>query len=314
MARRGRRVVVALVMSVTPERLRNPGPDWGFRFLLGVQRLPPPLLRPWLIVGTWIAVAVMPAQRRHSRDFLSALHGRRVGLAAVWRHFFSYLEFLLLRLRIAAGARPVCALAAENAADFERLMQSGEPAMFGTFHFGHSDLLGFLLPSRGRRVAMIRLRVGNTDDTRMLEQQFGGAVKFIWVNDPENLLFAVKSAVERGESLAMQCDRLFSAKTEAFHFLGARRRFPFAIYHLAILFGRPVMFCLGTPDGAGGTRIHATPLFRAEPGLGRDENLRRAREHFQAVLGRLETMVRQHPTLWFNFIALNPEVSGASAS
>lgn len=301
-------------MSVTPERLRNPGPNWGFRFLLGVQRLPRPILRPLLMLGTWVAVAVMPAQRRHSRDYLSVIHGRRATLVDVWRHFSSYLEFLLLRLRIAGGARPVCTLAAEHATGFEALMQSGEPALFGTFHFGHSDLLGFLLPSRGRRVAMIRLRVGNADDTRMLERQFGGAVKFIWVNDPENLLFAVKSAVERGESLAMQCDRLFSAKTEAFRFLGARRRFPFAIYHLALLFGRPVMFCLGTPDGAGGTRIHATPLFRPEPGSPREENLRRAREHFQAVLARLETMVRQHPTLWFNFMPLNPEVSGVSAS
>ena len=301
-------------MSVTPERLRNPGPAWGFRFLLGVQRLPRPILRPLMHIGTWVAVAAMPAQRRHSRAFLSRIAGRPVGWVAVWRHFFSYLEFLLLRLRVAAGATTSCVLDPEHAGDFETLMQSGEPALFGTFHFGHSDLLGFLLAGRGRRVAMVRLRVTNSDDTRMLEQQFGGAVSFIWVNEPEGLLFAMKAAIERGDSLAMQCDRLFSSRTEPFEFLGARRIFPFTIYHLAVLFQRPVMFCMGVPEAPGGTRIHALPLFRPDPAAGRETNLARGREHFQDVLRRLETLVRQHPTLWFNFLPLNPEIAAGDGN
>lgn len=263
--------------------------------------------RPLLMAGTWVAVAGMREQRGHSRVFLSRIRGREVGIEAVWRHFFAYLEMLLLRLRAAAGEPVRCTLDEENAGDFEALMSSGEPALFGTFHFGQSDLLGFALATRGRRVAMIRLRVANTEDTDMLEAQFGGAVRFIWVNEPENLLFAMKAAIDRGESLAMQCDRLYAAKTEAFWFLGARRLFPFTIYHLAVMFGRPVMFCFGLPEEAGGTRVCAMPLFRPEAGAGREENLARAREHFQAVLGRLESLVRQRPELWFNFMPLNPE-------
>jgi len=294
-------------MSITPGHLRNPGPNWGFRFLLGTQRLPRWLMRPPLMLGTWVAVAAMPVQRAHSRAFLTHLAGRRAGLIEVWRHFFSYLEFLLLRLRVAGGAPPVCAPDPATSGDFEALMASGEPALFGTFHFGHSDLLGFLLPARGRRVAMMRLRVGNSEDTEMFARRFGGAVSFIWVNEPDNLLFAMKAAIERGDSLAMQCDRFeFSAKTEAFEFLGARRRFPFTIYHLAILFQRPVIFCVGLPEGEG-TRVVASPLFRPDPAQSREANLARARGHFQAVLAQLESLVRQHPRLWFNFLPLNPE-------
>jgi len=178
--------------------------------------------------------------------------------------------------------------------------------LFGTFHFGHSDLLGFLLTTRGRRVSMVRLKMGNSPETERFAQQFAGAVSFIWVNDPANLLFALKNAVEAGESLALQCDRPeHTAKTEAFHFLGARRLFPFTIYHLAILFQRPVMFCFGVPDGRGGTRVLAAPLYRPSAAT-REENLRRGREHFQVVLARAETLVRQYPHLWFNFLPLNP--------
>lgn len=288
---------------------RNPGPTWGFRFLRAFQRLPRWFTRPLLALGTWVAVAAMPGQRGHSGAFLARVAGRPVGLCAVWRHFFAYLDMLLLRLRVASGAPVRCTLDAENAADFDALMRTAEPALFGTFHFGHSDLLGFALATRGRRVAMIRLRVNNGEDTAMLETQFGGAVRFIWVNEPDNLLFAMKEAIDRGESLAMQCDRLYSARTEAFEFFGARRIFPFTIYHLAVIFDRPVMFCFGLPEGRDGTHVCPTPLYRPEPGASREENLARARAHFQTVLARLESLVRQHPTLWFNFLPLNPEAA-----
>lgn len=301
-------------MSAPDPLPRNPGPTWGFRFLQAIQTLPRPVLQPILVLGVWGAVGLMPAQREFSREYLSRVLGRRARSREVWRHFFSYLDFLLRRLRVAGGATQICRLDPENADGFEELMTSGEPALFGTFHFGHSDLLGFLLASRGRRVAMIRLHMANSADTRMLEEQFGRAVSFIWVNEPENLLFAVKDAIETGRSIAMQCDRLYASRSEPFWFLGARRLFPFTIYHLALLFDRPVMFCLGLPDGPGGTRVCALPLFRPNPAESRDENLRRARGHFQEVLARLETMVRANPLLWFNFIPLNPEVDATAPS
>jgi predicted LPLAT superfamily acyltransferase len=112
----------------------------------------------------------------------------------------------------------------------------------------------------------------------------------------------------------MQCDRLYAARVEPFEFLGARRSFPFTIYHLAVMFGRPVMFCWGVPDGAGGTRIHASRLFRPDAALSRETNLTHGRQHFQSVLARLETLVRQHPMLWFNFLPLNPEVTANDSS
>ncbi len=294
-------------MSLPQRKYRNPGPTWGYAFLTHAQRYVPRwLLHGPLVVGTWVSVALLPVQRRHSRDYLSGALGRPAGLLDVWRHFFVYLKFLLLRLRVAGGTEARCTLAPEHADDFEALMRSGEPALFGTFHFGHSDLLGFLLARRGRRVAMVRLRVANSGDTELLERHFGDAVSFIWVNEPDNLLFAIKAAIDRGDSLAMQCDRMFSSRTAAFRFFGQRRLFPFAIYHLAVMFNRPVMFCIGLPEGATGTRVAASPLFRPDPALDREENLRRAQEHFQGVLDRLEILVRDHPYHWFNFLPHNP--------
>jgi hypothetical protein len=39
---------------------------------------------------------------------------------------------------------------------------------------------------------------------------------------------------------------------------------------------------------------------------GKAANLARARIHFQEFLNRLESFLRKDPTLWFNFLPLNP--------
>jgi len=299
-----------MAVSTSTQLMRNPGPSWGFAFLQNAERWTPrPLFRVILGAGVGVAVLLMPEQRRQSRDFLAVALGRPPRFREIWRHFYTYADFLLLKLRVARGVPHSGRVDPAHAGDFEALVKTDKPAFFGTFHFGQSDLLGYLLGGRFRRhVFMVRLQMGNAADTAQLGRLFGEWVTFIWVDRPENMLFALKDAVASGGSLAMQCDRLeFTAKTEYFQFLGARRRFPFTIYHLATIFGRPVIFCFGLP---GATRdetvLHSSPIFAPDPALGRDANLRRAREHFQSVVTHLETLVKENPQLWLNFLPLNP--------
>jgi len=300
-----------VAVSAPPPSPRNPGPRWGFGFLLWAERWWPRwFFKPMLMAGTWVAVAFMPAQRAHSRTYLAVVLAKPPRLRDIWRHFLSFAESLVLELRVGRGAAIRCVLEPENEADFEALLATGKPALFGSFHFGASDLLGYLLGERGRRVSIIRLRVANSDDTRLLGRRYSERISFLWINDPQNLLFELKAAIEAGESLALKCDRVeFSARTEPFDFLGRRRMFPFTIYHLAVLFDRPVVFCMAVPASGDELRLIASPAFAPDPAAGRDANARAARTHFQAVLVQLETLVRQHPLQWFNFLPLNPEAA-----
>lgn len=297
-------------MSFGQNQPRNPGPNWGIDFIVWAEHWWPRwFFRPMLMIGTWVGLAFMPAQRAHSREYLAIALGRPPRLIDVWRHFFAFTDFLVLKLRAAQGAPVACNLQPGGGPAFDALLDSGRPALFGTFHFGGSDLLGYLLAERGRRVSIIRLRVGNSGDTRVLGRRYEDRVSFLWVNEPAEVPFAVKAAVERGESLALQCDRLeFSAKNAAFYFLGARRMFPIAIYYLSILFHQPVAFCIAIPAGekAGEFSVYASPVFLPDPAASRDSNLQNGRVHFQTVLTRLDALVRQYPFQWFNFIPLNP--------
>ena len=250
--------------------------------------------------GIWIAVVVLPRRRRYSREFLGTVLGRPAGWNDVWRHYRSFLTMHLLRLNV-AGGEPHVYRPAADCEDFAALMRSPRPALLGTFHLGNSDLLGFFLGQFQRHVHMVRFRLGDPNLLREVARTCGAWVTFVWVNEQEDLLFALKRAIDSGGTLAMKCDRDgYSSRRETFHFLGANRSFPFTIYHLAMLFRRPVTFCICLPTGENESTIRGFPIFEpdADP---KKANLVRARAHFQGILAEIESVLRSNPYLWFNF-------------
>lgn len=285
---------------------RNAGPSWGYAFLRRADRwLPEPCFDFLLGIGTWIAVATMPAERANSRRYLEALWDRPVTRREIWRHFFAFTRVFILRLRVAEG-RPHRCRPMPGCEAFLELTASKRPALLGTFHLGNSDLLGFFLKEFQRQIFMIRLRMGNSADVDHLSERFAPWVKFIWVNETENLLFALKQAAQSGGSIALKCDRPeHSAKLEAFDFLGARRMFPVTIYHLALMFRRPVVFCVSVPGASDESLLYASPVFEPNDET-KAANLERAHAHFQIFLAQVEGLLRLHPFLWFNFTPLNP--------
>lgn len=293
---------------------RNPGPSWGYRFLRACDRVLPELIfRPLRGIGTAIAVVCMPEQRRHSRAYLALVLRRQPRWLDVWKHFFAFEEALMVKLRVING-RPHRTVYGPGAEDFRSWLEGGGPVLLGTCHVGVSDLLGCEISAHGsQQVYVLRQRVGNSHDIEKLAERFGGRLHFVWVNEPEEMIFALKEAASAPAAIAMQCDRIeFAARTEEFEFLGARRRFPFTIYHLALIFERPVIFSVGLPEDAGLAVLHGSPRFEPRPDEPRAEALARARIHFQAFLRQLEALLLEHPYQWFNFTPLNP--TGADAA
>ena len=296
---------MALKAAAMPQ-LRNPGPSWGYRFIrLCDATLPEALFRPLRQGGTWTAVLLMQRQRGCSRDYLRVVLGREPGPRDLFRHFLSVCEALVLRLRVAGGLQHRC-VHGPGSSDMETWLASNRPALLGTFHIGNSDLTGFMLAGQAhKRVHLVRLRVGNSHDTDALASRFGDLLRFVWVNDPSEMLFALKEAGSSGDAVALQCDRAdHSTRCEPFEFLGAPRAFPFTIYHLALIFHRPVILSFGVPSGPAESTVYASPAFEPLSGEGRAEALARCRIHFQSFLKVVEAHLRGHPYDWLNFLPL----------
>lgn len=295
-------------MRRPPEARRNPGPSWGFLLLRTIDRvLPEFLYRPLRACGTCGALLLMPVQRGHSRAYLSVVLGRSPTWRDLFRHFFAFEESLMTKLRVING-RPHETICTPDAAEFLAWMKSGEPALLGTFHVGVTELQACQIAIYHHHpVHVVRLRVGNSHDTEKLEQLYRDRLHFVWINEPAEMLFALKDAAGTPGSIAMQCDRPdYSARSEAFEFLGALRTFPFTIYHLAHIFRRPVLLAIGVPDGPDRAVLHAAPRFDPRPEESRAQTLARGRAHFQGFLRQVEAILREHPYLWFNFTPLNP--------
>jgi len=295
-----------------PTRILHLETAWSTAALRAAHRIVPRALVDFLTgLGVWIAVLAFPGPRQNSRRYLTAVLGRPPLLREIWRHYREFTRMHMLRLNVAAGQPHTCR-ATPGCDDFSSLMVSQRPALLGTFHIGDSDLLGFFLGQFRRHIYMVRFRLGDPNFLRQFATQCSTWVTFIWVNDTGNLLFALKDAVVSGGTVAMKCDRVaHSSKLEAFQFLGAQRQFPFTIYHLGLMFQRPVTFCVSIPSGPHESEIRGFPVF--EPNSdSKESNLQRARDHFQGVLSEIEVLLRSHPFLWFNFSPLNPAVPPGS--
>ena len=288
---------------------RNPGPSWGYQFLRIADRvLPEIIFRPMRGIGTAIAMAGMRAERRYSREYLSLVLRRKPKLIDVWRHFFAFEEALMDKLRAANGKILPCTYG-QGSSDCSPWLAGETPLLLGTFHVGASDLTGFLLGGYMKHPTyLVRQRVGNSHDTEQLAARYRDRLHFVWVNNPDEIIFALKDAAAGPAAIAMQCDRVgFSARTESFDFLGAKRLFPVTIYYLAWIFKRAVILSVGMPTETG-AELFASPTFTLLPGESRADFMVRAREHFQAFLHQLETLLRKQPYQWFNFTPLNPSV------
>jgi len=291
---------------------RNPGPSWGYQFLRATDRvLPEFVFKPLRAIGTAVAMAGMSRERRHSRTYLRLALGREPGIRDVFRHFFAFEEALMLRLRIVNGRHYPCSYAQEDCA-FEHWMKEGGEILIGTMHVGATDMMGFQLAGQQTEVVhMVRHRVGNSHDVDRLMERFRDRLRIIWVNSAEEIPFALKEAAAEGGAITLQCDRTdHASRTELFRFLGEERVFPFTIYHLALIFRRPVILCFGVPDGEGASLLSSSPAFVHEPGETKADYLVRARTHFAGFLELLEDTLRVHPYLWFNFTRFDSQPEG----
>lgn len=289
-------------------RTRNAGPSWGYAFMSRFdQVVPRPITSCFVWLGSLVAMATMPAERKFSKTFLAEVVGKAVTWRDTWRHFNAFAGFLTERFRVANGATPVFCPSDASQDRIETLAEKSQQALYGTFHFGMSDLMGFWLSKFNLSIRMIRFQVGNSDDVEWLDKRFGDKVGFIWVNKPEEMLFTLKDAIADGHSIAMKCDRIeHSSKTEVFEFLGKPRRFPFTIYHLSMLFDLPVVFAFGLQNSEGIIEVHSSKVFHPW-GETRKAKLEAARIHFAETLKLLEGLVRDHPYQWFNFVDGLPE-------
>ncbi len=286
---------------------RNIGPTWGYRAVIFWSKiLPLPIAKIVMMVSAFITMILLPKQSRYSKEYLNQVNIKPVIWSHVWRHYYSFIKYLVARFRSTGDSSTKLHWITEKGNLVEKHLLKGTPLLLGTFHVGHSDLMGFNIKIPHRKINMVRLKMENSAELQNIIETSVDSVSIIWVNDRNDLIIKLKDALLNQETIAMQCDRIeHSSKVESFQFLGEKREFPFTIYHLSIIFSRPVAFCIGIPIGDKSVKVLTTNLYYPDAET-RTENLLAGKKHFQSVLSLLENILKENPYLWYNFIPLNP--------
>lgn len=178
----------------------------------------------------------------------------------------------------------------EHLAAAERL---GRGLVVVTAHLGNWELGGRLLAGTVTRKTHVVVAPEQDPAVERFLRGNGGPVRFLTRTSPTDVLPLV-AALRRNEVVALQGDRALGGRGDRLQsFFGAPAPFPLGPFVLARAAGAPVLpaFCLLRPDRR--YTIAIGEPWTVSPG-GEAEAL----AHW---VGVLETMIRRHPTQWFNF-------------
>jgi KDO2-lipid IV(A) lauroyltransferase len=168
-----------------------------------------------------------------------------------------------------------------------------------TAHVGNWELAGRLLASRLARRTNVVVSPGEDPDLGRWVRRDGEGMRFVPRAHP-SVGIELLAALRRGEVVALQADRAIGTGGDVWvPFFGPAAPFPLGPFLLARAAGVPVVpaFCVLDRGYRYAVRIAAPITVR------RGEEEQAARE-WVAIL---ESVVREHPTQWFNFFdAWNP--------
>jgi lauroyl/myristoyl acyltransferase len=248
-----------------------------------------------------LAPRFLPAERRAIRKALGLITGASAGrldelTAGVFRDFAMCFADLVSTNRRSAARLSDLVGSVTGAEQFERV-PGGIVSV--TAHVGNWELAGRLLANRLARRTHVVVSPEEAPELGRWVRRDGERMRFVPRAHP-SVGVELLAALRRGEVVALQADRALGTGSDVWiPFFGVAAPFPLGPFLLARAAGAPVVpaFCVLDRRYRYAVTI-GTPI-----AVVRGEEEAAAR----AWVALLESVVREHPTQWFNFFdAWNP--------
>jgi lauroyl/myristoyl acyltransferase len=294
------------VIAPPGERRTSPGagPRWYshpynraelYRLAGALGRLPRRLrLRLARGLGS-LASRLLPAERRVVRRTLATVTGasgsRLDALAlGVFREFAMCFSDLVSTNRQPAD-RLATLVGSVGGADGFVDHRGGLISL--TAHVGNWELAGRLLARRAARATHVVVAQEEGPQLEHWLRRNGDGVRFVTRSRPTVSLELI-AALRRGEVVALQGDRALGTRGDALvPFFGRPAPFPLGPFLLAGAVGVPIVPAFCVLDSSFRYRVILPEPLHITPGG--------EREALIAWVEHLESIVRVHPTHWFNF-------------
>src|SRR5262245_31455992 len=231
--------------------------------------------------------------RRNLARILPGVPARELDalVAAVFRNFAVCFTDLITANRRADVATLVADI--DGMTELMNAARVGRGLVVLTAHLGNWELAGRMLARYGARPTHVVVAAEADPAVERFLRGGEAPVRFVTRHAPTTSL-TLLAALRRGEIVALQGDRALGTRGDVAHpFFGAPALFPMGPFMLARAARAPVVpaFCLLDDDRRYRIVVGTPTVVKAggeAAALGR-------------WVGTLETMVRRHPTQWFNF-------------
>jgi lauroyl/myristoyl acyltransferase len=275
---------------------------WRRAALWGFRNVPESLLGAAVPAVASAVAAFLPDVRAAVAANLARVMGPAGALRTQWRvHrvFQSFADVLATAyIMYAVGRNRVRQQVHQGVHYIEEALRLGRGAIVGTAHLGSWHVGSHALERFGVPVNVVMAHEPDSRVQSMIEGMRDQKLNVIYSTGSVFSSLAARTALQRGEIVAMQVDRLMGNGAMEIDFFGQPARFPTGPVVLARTTGAPIIpaFAVRLPDGAH--------LFAAEaPVVVRTTRDRESdvREALERVAGHLEAWIRRYPYQWFNF-------------
>ena len=254
-------------------------------------------------------VLFAPVPRRHSRRYLSRALGRPAGWRDVYRHLFTFTATILDRVYLLSGRMHLFDVSVHGEALIDATLAEGRGAFLAGAHLGSFEALRAVGQNRsGLRIAMVMY----PDNARLINHALRAIAphyqpKIIALGQRDSML-AVRDWLDAGGLAGLLADRALPGESQragsiGVNFLGREASFSDGPFRLAALLRRRVVFMAGLYAGGNRYDVRFTALAdfsqRAADPAAREQHIRDA---VLAYAAQLESICREQPYNWFNFL------------
>jgi len=280
------------------------GGNFGQRALIFLFR--------WLNLrfGYALLVLVVPFYMLFSRkNFLTIYHYFRQHFGfSVWKSFRkSYQNHLLFgqviidRFALFAGKKNAFEVEIIGNEHFERLSNGEKGFIIAGSHIGNFEIGGYFLHSTKKKINAL-IYAGETETMQMNRSKIlnNNNINLIPVTNDLSHLFAVNSALQKGEIVSMPCDRLHgSTKFVECDFMSGKADFPIGAFTLAVHYDLEILAIFVVKISTKKYKIYVQPCGNK---LNTTSNKKEKIDNLVfSYVKELENMVKQYPIQWFNY-------------
>lgn len=230
-------------------------------------------------------------------------YGRARSVVTVYRNYDALGQSLLDKIVVLSGLPATFVIERDDERHIEEMIRANNGGILIGAHVGNWEIAGQLLHRLGGAFHIVLLDAEHQRIKRLLEHTGAArSLPVIAIRDDLSHVFAINTALENKEFICIHGDRCIDGtKTVECTFFGAKARFPYGVFYLAVRYRVPVTFVFAMKTGTRSYRLVATPpaQFGAPDGSGdRDAAIQAIAD---AYVANLESMVRAYPTQWFNY-------------